>query len=309
MSAIINMLQADSHQNIEKNSNLLTMNNTSALEVIDALKIGEALVAQGKLKPSDLDKILSLQKEKKLLFGEAAIQLGLVSQADIESVLAQQFNYPYVREIDSAISKQLLAAHTPFCDEVEGLRSLRGQLMMRWFNQSNKTLAVTSVNSLENGHLLAANLAIVFSQLDKKTLLIDANLRQPNQSQLFGIDSKLGLTNILGNQQGCYAMTRLKSLPNLAVLSAGTQVPNPQELLSLTSFSSLLEDLKKVYDIIIIDTAPINLGSDLLAVVSVCEAAIIVVKKGVSLASHVQTLLAQINTTGSNVLGSVFQDF
>lgn len=308
MNANLKMLQADSNQNIEKNSNLLTMNNTSALEIIDALKIGEALVAQGKLKPSDLDKILSLQKEKKLLFGEAAIQLDLVSKNDVESVLAQQFNYPYVREVNSNISKQLLSAHMPFSDEVEGLRSLRGQLMMRWFNQGNKTLAVTSVNSLENGHLLAANLAIVFSQLDKKTLLIDTNLRQANQHLLFGVDSKLGLTNILGNQQGCYAMTKLKSLPNLAVLSAGTQVPNPQELLSLASFSSLLDDLKKVYDIIIIDTAPLNLGSDLLAVVPVAGAAVIVVKKGVSQASDVQTLLAQINTTGANVLGSVFQD-
>lgn len=285
------------------------MNNTSALEIIDALKIGETLVAQGKLKPSDLDKILSLQKEKKILFGEAAVQLGLVSKNDVESILAQQFNYPYVREMDSTISKQLLAAHMPFSDEVEGLRSLRGQLMMRWFNQGKKTLAVTSVNSLENGHLLAANLAIVFSQLDKKTLLIDTNLRQPNQRLLFGVDSKLGLTNILGNQQGSYAMTRLKSLPNLAVLSAGTEVPNPQELLSLASFSNLLEDLKKVYDIIIIDTAPLSLGSDSLPVASVCEAAIIVVKKGVSQASDVQTLLAQLNTTGANVLGSVFQDF
>ena len=309
MNAFINMLQVDNNQHIEKNSNLLTMHNTSALEVVEALKIGEALVTQGKLKPSDLDKILSLQKDKKLLFGEAAVQLGLASQSDIERILAQQFNYPYVQEIDSTISKQLIAAHKPFSTEAEGLRSLRGQLMMRWFNQGNKTLAVTSVDSLENGHLLAANLAIVFSQLDKKTLLIDTNLRQANQHQLFGIDSKLGLTNILGNQQGSYAMSRLKSLPNLAVLSAGTQVPNPQELLSLTSFSSLLEDLKKVYDIIIIDTAPLSLGSDSLAVASVSKAAIIAVKKGISQASDVQALLAQINTTGANVLGSVFQDF
>ena len=298
----------DSNQNIEKNLNPSLMNDKAGIENLIALNIGEALIEHGKLKPADIDRILILQKEKKLLFGEAAIQLGLISQGDVEIVLAQQFNYAYVREIDSVISKKLLAAHKPFSDEVEGFRSLRGQLMMRWFNQGKKTLSIASVDSLENGHLLAANLAIVFSQLDKKTLLIDTNLRQPNQNQLFGIDSKLGLTNILGNQQGNYAMTRLKSLPNLAILSAGTQVPNPQELLSLASFSSLIEDLKKVYDIIIIDTAPLNLGSDSLSVASVCEAAIIVVKKGVSQAKDIQTLLEQLNTTGANVLGSVFQD-
>jgi protein-tyrosine kinase len=309
MSAIIKTLHGENGQDIENKMNLMPMNNISDLENIDALKIGEALIARAKLKPADIEKVLSLQKEKNILFGEAANQLGLISKDDIESVLAQQFNYPYVREASSNISKQLLAAHMPFSAEVEGLRSLRGQLMMRWFNQGKKTLAVTSANGHENGHLVAANLAIVFSQLDKITLLIDANLRQPNQHRLFGIDSKLGLTNILGNQQGSYELTRPKSLPNLAVLTAGTEVPNPQELLSLASFSGILEDLKKIYDIILIDTTPLSLASDLLSVVSISEAAIIVAKKGVSQAGEVQTLLKQLNTTGTNVLGSVFQEF
>lgn len=96
--------------------------------------------------------------------------MGLVTTADIEHVLAQQFNYPYIRETNSSISKLLTAAHTPFTTEVESLRSLRGQLMMRWFDQGNKTLAIASSNSDENAHLIAANLAITFSQLNKNAV-------------------------------------------------------------------------------------------------------------------------------------------
>lgn len=180
---------------------------------------------------------------------------------------------------------------------------------MRWFNQGHKTLAIASSNSDENAHLIAANLAITFSQLNKKTLLIDANLRQPNQHQLFGIDSKLGLTNILGNQQGSYELTRQKSLPNLAVLSAGTEVPNPQELLSLDAFTSLLVDLENIYDIILIDTTPLSLGSDMLSVVSKTKAAIIVARKDYTMAADLQLLNTQLSTTGAKVIGSILQEF
>lgn len=308
MNAIVKNIHDDNNQNIENNLSATFMNNLSVADIAEATRIGDALIAKSKLKPSDIEKILKLQIEKKILFGEAAIQLGLVTKNDIESALAQQFNYPYVRETSSSVSNLLTAAHAPFSNEVENLRSLRSQLMMRWFNLGNKSLAITSCNSQENSHLMAANLAIVFSQLDKKTLLIDTNLRQPNQHRLFGIDTKLGLTNILGNQYGSYELTRPKSLPNLAILTAGTEVPNPQELLSLAAFSSLLSNLENIYDIILIDTTPLSLASDLLSVVSKTKAAVIVAKNGVSHAGEIQVLLQQLNTTGTNVLGSIFQE-
>lgn len=300
--------------NWENNLNPNVMNHSSSTEnsgtdILDAQKIGGALIAHAKLKASDIERILQLQKDKNILFGEAAKKLGLVTAADIDHVLAQQFNYPYIREASSGISKLLTAAHTPFTAEAESLRSLRGQLMMRWFNQGNKTLAIASSNSDENAHLVAANLAITFSQLNKKTLLIDANLRQPNQHELFGIDSKLGLTNILGNQQGSYELTRQKSLPNLAVLSAGTEVPNPQELLSFDAFSSLLADLENIYDIILIDTTPLSLGSDMLSVVSKTKAVVIVARKDYTMAGDLQLLSEQLNTTGAKMIGSILQEF
>lgn len=290
-------------------SGVASTTKTLDMKALNAQKIGDALIVHAKLKADDVERILNLQKDKNLLFGEAAKKLGLVTAADIEHVLAQQFNYPYIRESSSSVSKQLTVAHAPFTTESESVRSLRGQLMMRWFNQGNKTLAITSSTSDENAHLVAANLAIAFSQLSKKTLLIDANLRQPNQHQLFGIDSKLGLTNILGNQQGSYELTRPHSLPNLAVLAAGTEAPNPQELLSLEAFSSLLADLENIYDIILIDTTPLSLGSDMLLVVSKVEAAVIVARQDITMASDLQLLSEQLSTTGVKVIGSILQEF
>ena len=280
----------------------------SQLETTDSARIGEALIAHAKLNQTDVDRILALQVEKNLLFGEAAKQLGLITEDDLQKILSQQFNYSYLQEGSNKLSQLLTAAHKPFSAEVENLRSLRSQLLMRWFDQGNKTLAITCASNQDSASLLAANLAITFSQLNKKTLLIDANLRQSTQHKLFNIDTKVGLANILANRQGRYTLAKQQSLPNLAILTAGTTVPNPQELLSQSSFAELILDLEKVYDVILIDTSPLEFGSDALTVVSKVKAAIIVAKKDTTVAADVQYLSQQIITTGAKFIGSVFLD-
>jgi capsular exopolysaccharide synthesis family protein len=153
-----------------------------------------------------------------------------------------------------------------------------------------------------------ANLAIVFSQLNKKTLLIDANLRNAKLHQLFNIETKMGLANILANRQGKYTLSKQESLPNLTILTAGTTVPNPQELLSQDNLTTLLVDLEKIYDVILIDTSPIHLGQDALTVVLKAKAAIIVAKKDTTMVADMQQLSQQLSMTGAKLIGSIFVD-
>ena len=275
----------------------------------DHVRIGDALISHAKLKHEDVERIIDLQKSKNILFGDAAIKLGLIKESDLNKVLSQQFDYSYSDAESHQLNEVLIAAHTPFSDEVEKLRSLRGQLLMRWFDQGNKTLAVTSAGVEDGASQVAANLAIVFSQLNKKTLLIDANLRESVQHKLFNVETKLGLSNILANKQGSYQLTRPQSLPNLSILTAGTKVPNPQELLSRIDFAELLSDLEINYDIILLDTSPLNLASDALTVVSKAKAAIIVARKDYTLATEIQHLNQQLNLTGAQIIGSILQEF
>ena len=296
----------DSHQ-LDINQ-LTTSSTDSQIDTADSARIGQALIAHAKLNQTNVDRILALQVEKNLLFGEAAKQLGLITEDDLQKVLSQQFNYTYLQEGIHKLSQLLTAAHAPFSVEAESLRSLRSQLLMRWFDQGHKTLTITSASNQDSASLLAANLAIIFSQLNKKTLLIDANLRQAVQHKLFNIDTKVGLANILANRQGSYTLAVPQSLPNLAILTAGTMVPNPQELLSQSGFAELVVDLEKVYDIILVDTSPLEFGSDALTVVSKVKAAIIVAKKDTTVAADVQYLNQQVVATGAKVIGSVFLD-
>ena len=300
----------DSSENIYQNfANAKGESTLHTDELLDSARIGDTLLAHTKLKQQDIDRVLAYQVEKNILFGEAAKQLGLINEDDLQKVLSAQFNYSYLHEDNQKLSKELIAAHRPFSEEVEDLRSLRGQLLIRWFDLGNKSLAVTSASKEEGASTLAANLAIVFSQMNKKTLLIDANLRQATQHGLFNIDTKVGLANILANRQGHYQLARQQSLPNLAILTAGTAVPNPQELLSQLVFSDLLKDLEKVYDVILIDTSPLNLGSDVLTVASKVKAAITVSRKDVTASADLLKLNQQLNMTGAKVIGSVLQGY
>ena len=141
--------------------------------------VGKLLLEAGKLNAADAERVLHLQQKENLRFGEAAIKLGLINETDLHHALANQFDYAYLTPGDGHFSPDLVAAYQPFSLQVERLRALRGQLMLRWFSIGHKALAITGIHPGDGASYLAANLAVVFSQLGERTLLIDADLRRP----------------------------------------------------------------------------------------------------------------------------------
>lgn len=271
-------------------------------------RMGELLIANATMTASDVERVLDLQKDKNILFGEAAKQLGLIGDSDVSKVLAEQYDYPYYHETSKQLSQSLIAVHSPSHPMVEKLRSLRGQLMLRWFEQGHKTLAITSTNTQDGANILVANLAVVFSQLGKKTLLIDANLRDPKQHETFNLDTRVGLSNILANRKGSYELSKHESLPKLSVLTAGSEVPNPQEILTKPTFSNLLKDLEKVYEVILIDTSPAIFGADYLTVAMKAGGVVIVARKDYTNASELKVLSNNLGVTNAQLVGSVVQE-
>jgi protein-tyrosine kinase len=222
----------------------------------DAL-LGRLLLDAGKLKQVDVNRVAQTQREKNLSFGEAAARLGLVSKDDVSKALAQQFRYPYVTG-ESFLHPTLVAAYRPFSATAEALRELRSQLQLRWFDQNRRPLAVVSARKRSGCSRLAANLAIVFSQLGERTLLIDANFRRASQQTLFGVQQGVGLSDFLAGRCSLGdAFTTAPPFEDLKLLCAGTQPPNPQELLGQGTFQYLLEIAPANFDVVIIDTPPI----------------------------------------------------
>jgi len=234
----------------------LSEESVAADQRSDAL-IGRLLLDAGKLTQIEVNRVAVAQREKNLSFGEAAARLGLVSKEDVARALAQQFRYPYVTG-PSNLDRTLVAAYRPFSATAEALRELRSQLQLRWFDDQRRPLAIVSPRRRSGCSRLAANLAIVFSQLGERTLLVDANFRRPSQQALFGVQQGLGLSDFLAGR--CHlgdALTTIPPFEHLKLLCMGTQPPNPQELLGQGTFQYLLEIAPANFDVVIIDTPPI----------------------------------------------------
>jgi chain length determinant protein tyrosine kinase EpsG len=273
--------------------------------------IGTILVDTGRLSIKDAEKILRLQKEHGKRFGDAAIELGLVTQDDIYFALSQQFDYPYLPSGDTSLSSELVAAYKPFSPVVEKLRTLRSQLMMRWFNaeRQHNALAIMSPGNKEGRSFIAANLAIVFSQLGERTLLIDADLRAPRQHELFRLELNAGLSGMLAGRIGPEAVVRMPALIGLSILPAGAVPPNPQELLGRPSFTILLESLIRDFDVVIIDTPAANEHNEAQIIATRAGSALLLAHKNISSIPEMTQLARSLQQTGATVVGSVLNDF
>ncbi|AVR95973.1 chain length determinant protein tyrosine kinase EpsG [Pseudoduganella armeniaca] len=271
--------------------------------------IGGLLLESGKITPEGAERVLRMQKELGIRFGEAAQRLGLITEADIQQVLARQFDYPYLQPGEGKYSPQLVAAYQPFSPQVETLRAVRSQLMLRWFTRGQKSLAVIGARPGDGASLFAANLAVVFSQLGEQTLLVDANLRKPRQHEIFNLPQRQGLSDMLAGRADLNAVTRIESFVDLSVLGAGTLPPNPQELLSRESFGTFNTQLESRYDAVIYDVPAIGVGSDALAVAGRAGGVLLVARKDVTPISAIAALNEQLTQNGIKIVGSVLVSF
>lgn len=271
--------------------------------------IGRLLLEMGKITAEDAERVLRLQKENDMRFGDAAQQLGLITEADIQQVLAHQFDYPYLLPDQGNYSPELVVAYQPFCAQVEVFRAVRSQLMVRWFSDDIKALTVVSTNLGESASLFAANLAVVFSQLGARTLLIDANLRCPYQHKIFNLENKQGLSDVLvGRATILDVIHKVEEFVDLTVLPAGTLPPNPLELLSRTSFSELNESLVSQFEVVLYDTSDFLIGADALAIAAHTGGVLLVADKNNTRLADVNVMNEQITRNNLEVVGSVLVD-
>ena len=268
--------------------------------------IGRVLVDCGRLSPNESERILEFQRSKDIRFGDAGIALGLLRSEDVRRALADQFDYHYLTASDASLSHTLIAAFAPFAPVVEELRSLRTQLQIRWFSDApgHKALAIVSPGSSDGRSFIAANLAIVFSQLCTRTLLVDADLRNPCQDLLFNLGSRPGLSDILAGRCGPEAITPIAALNGLSVLTAGTIPPNPQELFGRRSFSYLMEILRKDFDHLIFDSPPGGLYADVQTIAGECGSALLIAREHHTHAHSLIELKKHLQYNGTMVIGT-----
>lgn len=273
--------------------------------------IGAILIRAGRLTPADAKRILKKQADENLQFGAAGIKLGLITEEDIQFALNRQFDYPCLSPQNGTISHHVVAAFAGISPQVEALRALRSQLMLRWFSSHprHRTLAIISQNPGDGRSWMTANLAVVLSQLGQRTLVIDANMRQPKLHQWFGLDNRLGLAAVLSRRGGPQCIQPVPDIRGLSVLPAGAQPPNPQELLARPAFAALLKQSADVYDAVLIDTPPGAQFADGHMISARANGALLIARQNVSTMNAIKSFGNSLHQAGVNIIGTVLNEF
>jgi protein-tyrosine kinase len=299
------------NQNPPLHPGVVTEFRNKSQAVVPDRSIGSILVNVGRLTALDAEKIMRYQRECDIRFGDAAIKLGLLTPADIDFALSRQFEYAYLLPGQSKISEDVVAAYEPFTNRVEALRALRNQLLARWFQTGpdRRALAIASAEREDGRSFLASNLAVVFSQQGQRTLLIDADMRNPRQHQLFNLENRIGLSSILSSRNGIESIQSVPELANLSVLTAGAPPPNPLELLGRPLFGEMLQELSGQFDVILIDSPAGDEFADAQTIAARAGAAIVVTRQNVSHVNKVGDLIGRLSETRIQLVGTVLNNF
>ena len=272
--------------------------------------IGTILVEQGRLDSQEVEEIQRFANSHGVRFGEAAVQLKRITERDIESAIAQQYNYPVLaRGGEGGVADDVIAAYMPQSDAVEPLRALRSQIILRWFNSaSRRVLAISSAERGEGRSWLAANLATMFAQLGERTLLIDADMRHARQHRMFNIDNSVGLSALLTGRAGREIARRIHPQLRLFVLPAGIIPPNPQELLARPVFDVILDHFAAQFSLIILDTPAASETADAQILAANAGNAVMIARRNCTSQAKLAAAMQMFTDTGVNVIGSVINE-
>lgn len=202
--------------------------------------------------------------------------------------------------------KKILCQNSPFVVK-EAYNAIRTNLLFIQQGEKCPVFVVTSPTANNGKSINSINLAVSFAQMGKRTLLIDADMRNPTIHRLFGIPVKNGLSEILAGLTDNITISKT-DIENLSVLTAGKIPPNPAELLSSSRMDKLLSFVKEHYDCVFIDTPPVNLVTDATSFVSKTTGYIIVVKAGSTDVQDVKLTVSSLENISANIVGFLLND-
>ncbi len=188
---------------------------------------------------------------------------------------------------------------------VESYKSARSNIMFSLSAEDQKVFAVTSYAKGEGKSTVSANLAISFSKMERRVLLIDCDLRRPNLHNIFKVENTVGLSNIIGKMADFEDAVKHDVLPNLDIMPSGTIPPNPSELLCSPGFEKLVKGLIDEYDYIIFDTPPIGVVADALLLKDRVAGYVVVLRERSTTHGDIQKMLESIKLADTKILGFI----
>jgi len=184
----------------------------------------------------------------------------------------------------------------------EAFRSLRANLEFVDLDRPIQTMLVTSATLSEGKTTIATNLAIVMSQLGRRVILIDADLRRPRVHRALGIPNVMGLSDVLRNHATIQDVAQPWGNTKLMVITSGSLPPNPAEVLSSERMRQVMNDLKGISDMVIIDSPP-SLLADSAVLAARADGVLLVIQSNKTQLNAANAMIEQLRRVGAHVIG------
>jgi capsular exopolysaccharide synthesis family protein len=212
----------------------------------------------------------------------------------------------------------LVLVHNPRTAAAEAFRILRTNLTFAMSRTDIRILVVTSASPGEGKTLVASNLAIALAQAGKRVLLVDADIRRPAIHSAFGIAMGRGLVDLIALARNTGKLSFLgtdvvpgvisSGVANLDVLPSGEPPDNPSELIGSTTTARLVQELGRLWDLVIIDTPPVGPVTDGQLMAAHADAVLTIVRSGKTPRAGLRGALEALRYTGKPILGIVLND-
>ncbi|WP_417315582.1 polysaccharide biosynthesis tyrosine autokinase [Cycloclasticus pugetii] len=233
-------------------------------------------------------------------------QLGLPVYATVPFSKDQQILEKSFKGKLSSQGSHLLAATNPADLAIESLRSLRTSLHFAMLEAKNNVLMISGPSPSVGKSFVSTNLAAIVAQTGKKVVLVDGDMRKGYVHKLLNKEPEPGLSGLLVSTHTLADVIHKTEVENLHFISRGQIPPNPSELLMHANFETLLQQLSKLYDMVIIDTPPILAVTDAALVGRLAGTSLIVTRFGMNPAREIEQTLLRFRNNGIEIKGAIF---
>lgn len=227
--------------------------------------------------------------------------------------VSEELNLPvlgYIGDMDSRRLRDPKRRDMPYVlaqprsPVTEAFRSLRANIEFADIDHPIKTLLITSSSLSEGKTTVATNLAIVMAQLGRRVILIDADLRRPRVHKAIGISNVMGLSDVLRNHATVQDVAQSWGSSNLIVITSGSLPPNPAEVLSSDRMTQVMQEMKTIADMVIIDSPP-SILADASVLAARADGVLLVIQSNKTQLRAAQAMIGQFKRVGARVIGVV----
>lgn len=200
---------------------------------------------------------------------------------------------------------KVMCEQNPRSHVAEAFRILRASLQFSTADHCLKSLLLTSPGPAEGKSTITANLGMVMAQAGARVILVDCDLRWPEQHRFFGLPNDNGLAEVLMGAMNIRQVLKDTSLPNLKIVTSGSLASNPSELLASEKTREVFAELDEMADVILIDSPPVLMVADVAILSSIVDGCVLVIKSAKTRIDAVKQAKERLDKANARIVGTI----